>query len=811
MAVSSLLSIIIFFFLFIIFVDGQCLDDQKKLLLELRSEFKFSSTLACGFGIWNETGDCCEWYSVECDDSGHVISLHLDWGISGRIGESSALFQLTYLSEIILSNNDFTTTQIPNQFHHLPNLAYLDLENSGFMGPIPSTLANLTQLVGLYLNNNFLTGSIPSFHNCKNLKIIGLSHNNLMGSLSDLHFKGLQNLSSIDLSYNSLNGTIPLHLFVLPSIDSLILSNNQFSGQINEVVPIIKHSNLNILDLGSNRIGGPIPNFFFQLRNLSDLRLPDNLFNGTFELNKIQSLTSLFELTLSNNNLSVDTTNMSSSSYNLIGLQLSSCNLYDFPDLRNASSLFVLNLSNNHLRGDIPSWIWETKKTYLDLSFNLLTGLKKPPISSNFIDSTVLLANNRLTGMIPSSFCNASFFRDLDFSFNNLSGSIPPCLIKKNLVSQVLNLRGNKISGVIPDQFSSGCDLETFDVSNNNLGGKVPMSLGNCTSLLVMNVADNNLEGSFPCMLSFSLRILVLRSNRFQGDLRCSKSWPDLQILDISSNSFSGHLNLLNFSSLRGMMLENSTHLNRSNSHFLGDDGFPGADIYYHNEVTLTVKGYEEKIVKIWPDFTCIDLSSNHFEGEIPDGIGNLTSLYLLNLSRNSLTDEIPRSLGALAELGSLDLSSNKLTGRIPDELAKLDFLSFLNVSYNHLTGPIPTGRQFQTFSADSFEGNAGLSGFPLNGSFNNRGPPGPSPSEDSKSKDDEIEWEYVFVASGYVVGIGSVAWTLLCCRRLRERYFEKIEEVADKIFYEIGRRKRHERRVRIREERNAVRRRHHQ
>ncbi|XP_047968388.1 receptor-like protein 35 isoform X3 [Salvia hispanica] len=242
-----------------------------------------------------------------------------------------------------------------------------------------------------------------------------------------------------------------------------------------------------------------------------------------------------------------------------------------------------------------------------------------------------------------------------------------------------------------------------------------------------------------------------------------------------------------------------------------GISGRIGADIYYHNEVTLTVKGYEEKIVKIWPDFTCIDLSSNHFEGEIPDGIGNLTSLYLLNLSRNSLTDEIPRSLGALAELGSLDLSSNKLTGRIPDELAKLDFLSFLNVSYNHLTGPIPTGRQFQTFSADSFEGNAGLSGFPLNGSFNNRGPPGPSPSEDSKSKDDEIEWEYVFVASGYVVGIGSVAWTLLCCRRLRERYFEKIEEVADKIFYEIGRRKRHERRVRIREERNAVRRRHHQ
>lgn len=187
-------------------------------------------------------------------------------------------------------------------------------------------------------------------------------------------------------------------------------------------------------------------------------------------------------------------------------------------------------------------------------------------------------------------------------------------------------------------------------------------------------------------------------------------------------------------------------------------------------------------------------------------------SLYLLNLSHNSLTDAIPRPLGTLTELGSINLSSNKLTGSIPDELTKLDFLSFLNLSYNHLTGPIPTSSHFQTFSANSFEGNAGLYGFPLNGSFTNPHHPGPSPSDDLEPKGEEIEWEYVFAASGYVVGIGSVAWTLLCCRRLRERYFEKIEEVADKIFYERGRRKRHERRVRRRREerRNAVRRRHH-
>ncbi|KAL1542388.1 hypothetical protein AAHA92_26489 [Salvia divinorum] len=830
MAVSLLLRLLFFVF-FILFVDGRCLDDQKKLLLVLRSEFRFNSSIPHSFVNWNETGDCCEWSGIACDESGHVISLDLhSKGISGGIGESSALFQLTYLSRLDLSVNDTTTREIPNQFHRLPNLVHLDLSISGFMGPIPSTLAYRTKLVELYLFGNFLTGSIPSFHNCKNLESINLSDNNLMGSLSHLHFQGLKNLSALDLSYNLLNGTIPHHLFALPSIQILYLSNNQFSGQIKEF-SIVNHSNLLRLDLESNRIGGHIPNFFFQLRNMSSLRLSDNLFNGTFELNKIQSLTSLSELTLSNNFLSVDTNNMSSSSH-LNELLMSSCNLHDFPNLRNLPYLVVLDLSNNHLRGDIPSWIWGTGMFYLNLSHNHLTDLQKPyhiPVYLQTIDlhsnlltcefplllrsnqsnlfsaNFLFLADNSLTGVIPTSICSITELVVLDLSLNNLNGSIPPCLLEKSHYLQVLNLRGNNITGVIPDTINGECPIKTFDVSDNNLGGKIPKSLANCNELVVMNVGNNNFDGSFPCKaLPESLKVLVLRSNRFHGELRCGKSWPDLQILDISSNNISGTLNLLNFSSLRGMMIQSQAHLRRNRSTF----DILSSNLFYRDEVTLTVKGIEVKLVKIWPDFTSIDLSSNHFRGEIPDAIGNLTSLYLLNLSHNSLTDAIPRSFGALTELGSLDLSSNKLTGRIPDELAKLTFLSVLNLSYNHLTGMIPTGPQFQTFSADSFRGNTRLCGFPLDRSCNSPHVPVPTPSE---PKDEEIEWGYVFAASGYVVGIGIVAWTLLCCRRWRERYFGKIEEVVDKIFYERGRRRRHERRVRRREERrNGLRRHHH-
>ena len=213
---------------------------------------------------------------------------------------------------------------------------------------------------------------------------------------------------------------------------------------------------------------------------------------------------------------------------------------------------------------------------------------------------------------------------------------------------------------------------------------------------------------------------------------------------------------------------------------------------YYHNEVTLTMKGIELNLVKITPEYTCIDFSSNSFNGGIPDAIGDLSSLFLLNLSHNALTGAIPRSLAALRLLEALDLSVNLLRGRIPEELARLTFLSFLNVSNNVLVGGIPSGPQFQTFSPNSFEGNKGLCGFPLDRNCN--GPPGAGITS-SKLKHKEIEWEYVFAALGYVVGLGSIFWALLCCRSFREPYFEKIEEVAEEILNRRAAKRREENR----------------
>ncbi|GLT60149.1 hypothetical protein SLA2020_329300 [Shorea laevis] len=174
---------------------------------------------------------------------------------------------------------------------------------------------------------------------------------------------------------------------------------------------------------------------------------------------------------------------------------------------------------------------------------------------------------------------------------------------------------------------------------------------------------------------------------------------------------------------------------------------------YYEDSVKVVVKGLERELVRILNIFTTIDFSSNQFHGPIPEELGELNSLKGLNLSHNNLTDQIPSSLGKLAALESLDFSSNKLEGRIPEQLTNLTFLSVLNLSHNELVGHIPEGKQFSTFSNDSYIGNSGLCGFPLTKNCHEGEEPGAPPKFDEED-DSATLFEWKFALAGYGCGL---------------------------------------------------------
>lgn len=740
------------------------------------------------------------------------------------------------LRRIILSYTNFSGS-LPDTISDLQNLSRFELSNCNFSGPIPSTMANLTNLAYLDLSFNNFTGSIPHFQRSKKLTYLDLSRNGLTGLLSRAHFEGLSELVYINLGDNSLNGTLPAYIFELPSLQQLFLNNNQFVGQVDEFRNA-SSSPLDTVDLRNNHLNGSIPKSAFEIGRLKVLSLSSNSFRGIVPLGLIGRLSNLSRLELSYNNLTIDASSRNSASFTfpqLNILKLASCRLQKFPNLKNQSRLIHLDLSDNQIRGAIPNWIWgigSGNLAHLNLSFNQLEYMEQPynassnlvvldlhsnrlkgdlPIppssaiyvdySSNNLNNSIPLdignslalasffsvANNSITGIIPESICNVSYLQVLDFSNNALSGTIPRCLLNNSTTLGVLNLGNNRLHGVMPDSFPIGCALKTLDLSRNIFEGKLPKSLVNCTLLEVLNVGNNSLFDHFPCMLrnSTSLKVLVLRSNKFNGNLTCNitrNSWKNLQIIDIASNNFTGMLNAECFSNWRGMMVADD-YVETGRNH-IQYKFFQLSNLYYQDTVTLTIKGMELELVKILRVFTSIDFSSNRFQGMIPDTFGHLSSLYVLNLSHNALEGPIPKSIGKLQMLESLDLSRNHLSGEIPSELSSLTFLAALNLSFNNLFGSIPLSNQFQTFSADSYEGNRGLCGLPLNVTCKSDAPElKPAPS----FQDDSYDWQFIFTGVGYGVG-AAISIAPLLFYKQGSKYFDKhLERMLKLMFPRYG------------------------
>ncbi|CAN1813393.1 Receptor-like protein 6 [Linum perenne] len=729
-----------------------------------------------------------------------VLSLS-NCSLSGPIDPS--LSKLQSLSTLELNSNNFSS-RIPDSLLDLKNLTYLSLRNCELIGIFPKKIVeSLTLLDTLDLSNNHLQGPIPH------------------PSISKL-----QSLSILELDDNNFSSPIPNSLAELKNLTLLRLRNCELIGTFPQKIAQ-SLTLLEILDLSNNHLQGPIPRSLFELPSFCILLLSSNRFRGSVQLSWFQTLQNLVWLDLSDNNLTVDASinNSSPSSTfpHLQFLELRSCNLRTFPELGNLSELGGLDLSDNNINGVVPRWVMEsTTLKYLSLSHNNLVGFEVHYFSSSvlelldmhdnqlegnfpFISSPIYidfshnhfsgtfpteffnnqyfpafflsLSNNRFTGIIPTSICNLDNLEVVDFSNNNLNGTIPSCLSKDLNHLSVLDLGGNMLSGKIPDTFQASCALQTLDLSNNQLEGRIPKSLENCTKLEVLDVGNNKISDVFPCIqgIKSSLRVLILRNNLFHGSLWCpygdSSTWQQLQIVDLAFNNFSGPLNDKFLDTWEAMMQDgNETH---DFIHFQPSVYFG----YYQDSIVVSTKGLEWEFEKILTIFKSIDFSSNNFNGPIPEIIGKFKALHVLNLSHNAFTGNIPSEIGDLSNLESLDLSRNKLSGHIPMQLAGLTFLAVMNLSDNYLVGSIPTGRQFQTFENTSFGGNPDLCGRPL--TKNCSSPPVlPDSNIRHKRSSTRINWDILSKVFGYVFGLGAIMLPASFWPSFRLWYWPKIDSL---------------------------------
>ncbi|KAK4572123.1 hypothetical protein RGQ29_030516 [Quercus rubra] len=676
------------------------------------------------------------------------------------------IFKLPNLRVLEVWGNEGLIGHLPD-FQWSSNLERMDLSNTSFSGMLPSSIGNLGSLTTIFIWGCNFSGFIPSS----------------LGNLT--------RLNSLDLSLNTFEGHIPSSFVNLGQLSFLYLTGNEFTGPIPfELANLTK---LIALNLGGNNFADQIPSSIFNLTNLEFLDLSYNYFSGTVEFDKFVKLKKLTMLYLSYNQVSFleSETCANRTLQKFVNLGLAQCNLSKFPNfLAKQDELELLELQDNNIHGQVPEWVWNMSKESLKairLSHNFLTSLGQHPIllpwtdlaildiSSNNIQGSLPIpssstlqyhaSNNSFIGKISELICNLSSLQVLDLSENNLSGPLPQCLHRFGDSLVVLDIRRNKLEGSIPQTWANGSKLMIIDFSQNKFQGWLPRSLAKCKTLKALDLSNNQFNDTFPSWLGSlpDLKILILRSNKFYGPIKIHNvnyEFPNLQIVDLSYNSFTGMLPvelLLNSNASRSDLAYHLSYI-QVNSSLVVEYNYQNYEFQfkYSFSMMMTNKGVNTIYEKVQEIFTALDFSSNRFAGAIPESIGNIKVLHLLNLSNNILTDHIPLTLGNLVKLESLDLSQNKLVGEIPQQLTQLTFLESFNVSHNDLVGLVPQGKQFNTFQNSSFEGNSKLCGNPLSKKckYYESLPPLSSTSEKSQASRSPLQFGWRIVMIGYGCGL---------------------------------------------------------
>eukprot|EP00899_Mesostigma_viride_P006396 jgi/Mesvir1/15758/Mv03330-RA.1 len=134
-----------------------------------------------GLDNWVMGIEPCEWRGITCSDLYRVTEIDLsNWGLSGTL--SPALGNLTYLSNINLSNNSISGT-IPGNWL-LRQMETLQLDYNVISGTIPPSVLEWAALQVLSLTDNRLSGTIPGeLARLNNLDLLAVAGNPISGCL----------------------------------------------------------------------------------------------------------------------------------------------------------------------------------------------------------------------------------------------------------------------------------------------------------------------------------------------------------------------------------------------------------------------------------------------------------------------------------------------------------------------------------------------------------------------------------------------------------------------------------------------------
>jgi Leucine-rich repeat (LRR) protein len=347
------------------------------------------------------------------------------------------------IGEFSVDTNSFHGS-IPSNIYLLSNTLTFYFSINYFTGTLPSCLNNMTSLTDLRFTENYLHGTIPEemFTNLPELKGMYLQQNLFSGTIPERINQSIS-LTFFTVVSNHLTGTIPSTLFTSPSLQTVQLSANRFTGSISLPSDLRSNEVLQSLDISRNLLTGTIPvSVFLTMKKLNGLFIIDNCLDSS--PHAVKSLLPNVCLSKSLQRVALD--GMSAASPQCVSKdsQFVVKERITIPEcLFRSPQLISLSLSGNNLQGTLPSL----------------------NVSSTVLDS-LILSHNRFTGTIPASYQHHSW-NILDLSYNRISGS----LVTSSAFGSIPNktnvlLEANRLSGTIPTVYHSS--IRNLSLLNGN-------------------------------------------------------------------------------------------------------------------------------------------------------------------------------------------------------------------------------------------------------------------------------------------------------------------------------------------------------
>ncbi|KAL6763024.1 hypothetical protein V8C86DRAFT_463651 [Haematococcus lacustris] len=147
--------------------------------------------------------------------------------------------------------------------------------------------------------------------------------------------------------------------------------------------------------------------------------------------------------------------------------------------------------------------------------------------------TTVHITDVNVDGPVPRQFCGMRSLREFDLDGGQLTGPFPRWFLEPSTDPthegqqclpnvQELDFSFNRLTGTIPPEISVKANLQELKIEHNHLTGTLPDSLCTMRNLWRIRVEANHMTGRLPaCLgnLTATLNELWIDSNDFEGDL----------------------------------------------------------------------------------------------------------------------------------------------------------------------------------------------------------------------------------------------------------------------------------------------------